>query len=395
MKIKREVKLAVTAIAAIVILIWGINFLKARALFDRNNIFYGVYDRVDGLKVSSGVIYRGYHVGQVNAIRFTGPRFEHVLVQFSIKKGLEIPANSIAAIQNTDLMGSKAISIIPGNAEEYAQSGDTLQTQLELGLMEQVNKQIQPLKIKAENIMGSLDTVLTAIQDIFNSNTRGSIEGSMKSIQHTLQNVENASGSLDGLITGQSDRISNILANINSITDNLQRNNENVARSLDNVTALSDTLRAADIGRILKRLNNILLQVDSVARKINHGKGTIGEAVNNDDLYYNLVAVSDNLNKLLTEFRANPKKYVSFSVFGSSSKKIKTDDYGIVVYSADKPLAPDDSLLIRYPQLELLRRNGRALYMINTYRDLKEAEKDLQRVKKYFEDAYIVKIDQN
>lgn len=71
MKVKREVKLALTAIAAVVILIWGINFLKAKALFDRNNVFYGIYDRVDGLKVSSSVIYRGYSVGQVSAIQFT------------------------------------------------------------------------------------------------------------------------------------------------------------------------------------------------------------------------------------------------------------------------------------------------------------------------------------
>ena len=70
MKVKREVKLALTAIAAVVILIWGINFLKAKALFDRNNVFYGIYDRVDGLKVSSSVIYRGYSVGQVSAIQY-------------------------------------------------------------------------------------------------------------------------------------------------------------------------------------------------------------------------------------------------------------------------------------------------------------------------------------
>lgn len=86
MKIRKEVKLAITAIAAVVILIWGINFLKAKALFDRNNMFYGVYERVDGLKVSSSVVYRGYHVGQVNAIRFIGKRFDRVLVQFSIGK---------------------------------------------------------------------------------------------------------------------------------------------------------------------------------------------------------------------------------------------------------------------------------------------------------------------
>ena len=88
MKVKREVKLALTAIAAVVILIWGINFLKAKALFDRNNVFYGIYDRVDGLKVSSSVIYRGYSVGQVSAIQFTGERYDKVLVQFTVGKKL-------------------------------------------------------------------------------------------------------------------------------------------------------------------------------------------------------------------------------------------------------------------------------------------------------------------
>ena len=90
MKVKREVKLALTAIVAVVILIWGINFLKAKALFDRNNVFYGIYDRVDGLKVSSSVIYRGYSVGQVSAIQFTGERYDKVLVQFTVGKKLQI-----------------------------------------------------------------------------------------------------------------------------------------------------------------------------------------------------------------------------------------------------------------------------------------------------------------
>ena len=118
MKVKREVKLALTAIVAVVILIWGINFLKAKALFDRNNVFYGIYDRVDGLKVSSSVIYRGYSVGQVSAIQFTGERYDKVLVQFTVGKKLQISSNTIAAIRSADLMGSKAINLIPGTTEQ-------------------------------------------------------------------------------------------------------------------------------------------------------------------------------------------------------------------------------------------------------------------------------------
>lgn len=396
MKIRKEVKLAITAIAAVIILIWGINFLKAKALFDRNNIFYGIYERVDGLKVSSSVVYRGYHVGQVNAIRFIGKRYDKVLVQFSIGKDLEIPENSIAVIQSTDLMGSKSVNIVPGNALEYAQSGDTLRTEMELGLMEQVNKQIQPLKNKAENILGSLDSLLTDLQDLFNSDTKGHIENSLRSVHNTLNNVEHASGSLDKLITGQSSRISSILENINSISANLQQNNENISRGIDNMVVISDSLRSVNMNRTIYRLNDILLELDSIARKINRGKGTFGEMVNNDDLYYNLTDVTENLNKLLMEFRADPKKFVSLSLidFGGSRKKDK-DNYGIAIYKAEKPLPLNSDLYLKFPDLEEFKHRGTFFYLMATYPNLKQAERKLKKVNESYKDAFIVKISQN
>ena len=396
MKIRKEVKLAITAIAAVVILMWGINFLKAKALFDRNNMFYGVYERVDGLKVSSSVVYRGYHVGQVNAIRFIGKRFDRVLVQFSIGKNLEIPANSIAAIQSTDLMGSKAINIIPGNALAYANSGDTLKTQIELGLIEQMNKQIQPLKLKAENILSSLDSVLTDIQEVFNSNTKGNIEKSLQSVRNTLSNVEHASAGLDQLITGQSSQIASILENVNSISANLRENNHNISRGIDNIVVISDSLRSVNLNQTVHRLNGILEQLDSITRKINRGKGTFGEMVNDDDLYYNLTAVSENLNKLLVDFRSDPKRFVNLSLFdfGGSGKQGK-DNYGIAIYESEKPLPLTAELYLKYPDLKEIKRHGRFFYLIGSYATLKRAEKDLTIVNKAFKDAFIVKISQN
>ncbi|MDE5610751.1 MAG: MlaD family protein, partial [Odoribacter sp.] len=287
MMIRREIKLAITAIVAVVILIWGINFLKARALFDRNNVFYGVYDRIDGLKVSSSVIYRGYNVGQVSAVRFVGERFDKVLVQFTVGKKLEIPSNSVATIQSADLMGSKAINLVPGDALTYAQSGDTLRTQLELGIMEQLNEQLEPLKKKAENIMISLDTVLLALQDMFSENASGNIRGSLKSVSRTLEHVEEASGTLNDMLKKESGRVSDILENINSVTGNLKGSNAEIARSLDNMTAISDSLRAINLANTIRYLNDALLQVDSIVTKINHGKGSLGGVVNDAELYYN------------------------------------------------------------------------------------------------------------
>ena len=392
--IKREVKLALTAIAAIIILIWGINFLKAKALFDRNNVFYGVYDRVDGLKISSSVIYRGYSVGQVTAINFTGERFDKVLVQFTVGKKLEIPSNSVAAIQSSDLMGSKSINLIPGNSTTYAESGDTLRSQLELGLMEQLNKQLEPLKRKAENVMVSLDSVLLALQEIFSDGANGNIRSSLKSVSRTLDNVEEASGTLNSLLKEESGKISTILENINSITANLESNNSKVNSSLDNISSISDSLRSINLNNTVRYLNHVLLQADSIIIKINRGQGTLGNVVNDNELYYNLTAVSENLDKLLTEFRQNPKRFLNLSVFDfSSGKNMLQNDYGIVVAQTDKPLALNADMYLQYPDLKEIRRNGKFLYLIQTYKNLKQAEKDLGNVKKSFEDAFIVKIE--
>lgn len=395
MQIKREVKLAVTASAAVIILIWGINFLKAKALFDRNNVFYGVYDRVDGLKVSNSVIYRGYSVGQVSSIQFIGERFDRVLVQFSVGKKLKIPANTEAVIQSADIMGSKAINLIPGDATQYAQSGDTLRTELDLGLMEQLNKQLEPLKKRAESIMVSLDTVLVSIQDIFREGGDEKIKGSLRSVGKTLDNVEQASATLNDMLALESKRISEILQHVNNITGNLENSNSNITRSIDNVAAISDSLRTVNLSHTVRQLNGILLQVDSVVGKINRGSGTLGEIVNDDELYYNLTAVSDNLNQLLKEFQVNPKKFVNLSVFDFSSNKTVQDSYGIVVARSDKRLSSSSELYIKHPDLKEVRRNGEFLYLIETFKNLKQAEKALKTVKKDFETSYIVKISQN
>jgi len=381
MKVKREVKLALTAIVAVVILIWGINFLKAKALFDRNNVFYGIYDRVDGLKVSSSVIYRGYSVGQVSAIQFTGERYDKVLVQFTVGKKLQISSNTIAAIRSADLMGSKAINLIPGDATTYAQSGDTLRTELELGIMEQLNKQLEPLKKKAETVMVSLDTVLMALQEIFSEDANGNIRGSLKSVSRTLDNVEHASGTLNDLLANESSRISKILENINSITGNLENSNANITRSLDNITGISDSLKAVNLANTVRYLNSVLAQTDSIVMKINRGKGTLGGVVNDRDLYYNLTAVSENLNRLLVEFR-----------FDFSSGKSTQDTYGIVIAESEEPLALDSELYRKYPDLREMRKNGKYLYLIQTYKNLKQAEKDLKDVNKIFKQSFIVKI---
>ncbi len=393
MKIKREAKLALTALAAVFILIWGINFLKGSSLFESKSTFYGVYDSVEGLKVSSGVIYRGYQVGQVISIQFTGERFDRVLVKFSVDKGLELPSNTLAMIQSADLMGSKVIALQPGDSRVFAVSGDTLRSQVERGLMEQVSQQMLPLKQKAERLLGSLDSVLMIVQGLFNEETKKNLSNSFGSIDRTLRNLEGASENLDTLMQGESARISSILKNINSITGNLRDNNEEISNILGNMSAISDSLRQASLHQTLVSLDNILANVDSVMNKINRGEGTIGALLNDNDLYYNLNQVSENLNRLLVEFRYNPKRFINLSLIDFSSGKNALDEYGVVIYESSKRLDIGSELYVQNPGLKEIKYKDKYLYIVGSYKKLKSAQRKLDDVIKHYNDAYIVKID--
>ncbi len=393
MKIRREAKLALTALAAVFILIWGINFLKGSSLFESKSTFYGVYDSVEGLKVSSGVIYRGYQVGQVISIQFTGERFDRVLVKFSVDKGLELPSNTLAMIQSADLMGSKVIALVPGDSHVFAVSGDTLRSQVERGLMEQVSQQMLPLKQKAERLLGSLDSVMLIVQGLFNEETKKNLSNSFGSIDRTLRNLEGASGNLDTLIQGESARISSILQDVNSITGNLRNNNEEISNILGNVSAISDSLRQASLHQTLMSLGYILATTDSIMNKINRGEGTIGALLNNNDLYYNLNQVSENLNRLLVEFRYNPKRFINLSLLDFSSGKNALEEYGVVIFESSERLDINSELYVQNPGLKEVKYKDKYLYIIDSYKKLKPAQRKLDNVIKRYNDAYIVKID--
>lgn len=393
MKLKREAKLALTAIAAVLILIWGINFLKGSSLFESKSIFYGVYNSVEGLKVSSGVVYRGYQVGQVISIQFTGERYDKVLVKFSVNKGLELPSNSLAMIQSADLMGSKVVDLIPGDSPVFAVSGDTLTSKIEQGLMEQVSRQMLPLKQKAERLLGSLDSVMVIVQGVFNEETKKNLSNSFASIDRTLRNLEGASSNLDTLMQSESARVSEILRNINSITANLSDNNEEISNILGNFSAISDSLRGASLGEMLTNVDNILAHVDTIFAKINRGEGTIGALVNDNDLYYNLNQVSENLNRLLVEFRYNPRRFINLSLIDFSSGKIGLNEYGIVIFESSERLDINSELYVQNSGLKEIKYKDKYLYIIDSFKKLKAAQRKLDDVMKRYKDAYIVKID--
>lgn len=314
MKISREIKVGLVFLASVAIFVWGFNFLKGTSMFSGSRLLYAVYDKVDGLDKANKVKVNGLNIGQVKDLDFLEGSSK-IVAEFYIKSDIKIPANSVARIYATDLLGSKAVEIILGDSKKYLQSGDTLRSEMESSLKDQLSEQVEPLKKKALVLINSVDSVMMVIQSIFNENTRSSLASSLENIRNTLGNLENASSNIDTILISGKARVQNIMANAESISRNLKENNENINTILTNFAALSDSLAEADIPQTLRDASTAVNNLKVISDKINRGEGTLGQLITNDSLYLELNNSMNSLNLLLEDIRLNPKKYVKLSLF--------------------------------------------------------------------------------
>ena len=311
----KQILIGVSFILAIALFIWGYNFLKGKDIFNKQTIYYAKYHEVSGLEISNPVSINGVRIGQVSKMYFAPDMSGDVIIELMIHTNFPIPNNTIARIYSADLMGSKSVDLKLGNSVNQAKDGDTLATSIEAGLMEEVNAQVQPIKVKAESLLASIDTLVVAFQAIFNESARKNLSESFDNINKSISNLQSTTTNLDTLIITEGNRVSSILNNIDSLAYTLSENREKFASIISNFEMISDSLAEADIPATFNRANNTLDELEIILAKINNGEGTIGMLMHNDTLYFELNRTAEELNLLLKDIRENPKRYVKFSVF--------------------------------------------------------------------------------
>lgn len=318
---KREVRIALFFILGMVLVYWGINFLKGKDIFSTQTVLYAEYENITGLQVANPIMLNGFKIGQISEIKFIPGGKGKLLVKMLITEDIAIPTNSVARIISSDLLGSKAMQIILGNSSNPAKSGDYLKGEIETDLKEEVSMQILPLKNKAEELLSSFDSVLVILQLIFNENTRDNLNHSFESIKNTIASLEHASYNLDTLMSSQRFRLSTIFANVESITTNLKDNNDKIRQIFSNLNSISDSLARSNFKATINSANESLARFNDIMTKVDQGQGSLGMLINNDTLYYNLEKSSNDLDKLVEDIRLNPQRYLHFSIFGRSGKR--------------------------------------------------------------------------
>ena len=301
----KELKIGFVALLAIVALFIGVNYLKGLDVLNPSRKFYAKYENIGGLKVGSSVFVNGYQVGMVSNIDLLANENQQLLVTISIEKDFDIPKNSILKIVNQDLMGTKSVNLILGDAASFAVDEDTLISGMEGSLQQEVSAQILPLKIKTEELIGSIDSVMTIITAILNKDARENLSNSLQSLDQTFLLMNQTMIKVNQIVDQNDERIS-------SIVKNLEANNDEITNILKNFSNISDDIAQSNI-------KNLLTSLSAASKKINDSEGSLGMLINDKDLYLNLEKSSKELEALIKDIKANPKRYVSFSIIGGST----------------------------------------------------------------------------
>jgi phospholipid/cholesterol/gamma-HCH transport system substrate-binding protein len=109
-----------------------------------------------------------------------------------------------------------------------------------------------------------------------------------------------------------------IITNLESISTNLKNNSSTITKIVNNFDKISDDVAKANFAQTITEANKAVADLQAVINKVNSGNGTLGQLINDERMYNNLNNAAANLDKLIVDLKANPKRYVSFSVFGGN-----------------------------------------------------------------------------
>ncbi len=311
MKIKKEVKVGVVVTMAIACLIIGFNFLKGKNFFTTQREYYAVYNDIDGLVEANPLLINGFKVGMIGKIKILPNTGGRICVGLVLDNDVKVPFNSVAKVVSSDLLGSKAVSLLLGNSPAEAKTGDTLFSSQEDNLKQAVNKTIAPLQVKAQALLASLDSLMIVFKQVFNENTQKNLSKSFESIKEAIGSLETTSFRLDTLVKTEKVKISSILTKINKLATTLADNSDKLGNVISNFSNISDSIAKSNLISAINNADVALNQASVIMTKINKGEGTMGMLINNDSLYKKLDRTADDLDKLLKDVRINPNRYIN------------------------------------------------------------------------------------
>lgn len=302
----KEVKIALVAIIGIIVLFFGLNFLKGISLFSNSNTYYIKFKDISGLSASNPIYADGYQVGVVKGIDYDYQGNNGAVVRFDVDNDLRIPRGSTAEIVG-DLMGNiKMNLLLANNPRERFEPGDTLTGDINAGMMGAV-AQLMPT---VEKMLPKLDSILTSVNLLL---ADPAIAQSLHNMQAITANLTVSTRELNTLMTGINGRMPALMGQAGTAMEKMNG-------VLDNTQAFTANLAAIDVAGTMAQVDQAIANVNALTTKMNSTDGTLGLLLNDKSLYNNLNATMAHADSLVINLREHPKRYVHFSVFGKKDK---------------------------------------------------------------------------
>ena len=295
----KEVKIAIVAIIGVVILFFGMNFLKGLNLFSSTNDYYIEFEDISGLGSSTPIYADGYKVGTVKSVIFDYSGKHPTRVLAGIDKDMRIPAGSSAEIVS-DLMGNVKVDLLlANNMRERVMPGETIIGDVNSGAMGKVADMVPSI----ERMLPKLDSILSSVNTLL---ANPAIAASLGNIQTVTQNLTVSTAELNTLMKSLNRGVPTLMSKANGV--------------LDNTTQFTQNLAALDLASTKQQIDQTLANVNQVTAKLNGKEGTLGLLMNDPALYNNLNATMSHADSLVIDLKQHPKRYVHFSVFGRRDK---------------------------------------------------------------------------
>lgn len=295
----KEVKIALVAIMGVIILFFGMNFLKGLNVFSSTDDYYIEFKDISGLSTSSPIYADGFKVGTVKDViyDYSGDHPTRVLV--GLDKAMRIPVGSTAEIES-DFMGNIKVNLLlANNPRERVMPGSTIKGNVNGGALDKAADMIPTIEKmlpKLDSILGSLNTLLAD-----------------PALAQSLHNVQTITGNL----TTSTAELNKLMASLNKGVPVMMAKADGV---LDNTNKLTSNLAQLDIQNTMQQVDQTINNVKELTAKLNSNNGTLGLLMNDPSLYNNLNSTMCSADSLLTNLRQHPKRYVHFSLFGKKDK---------------------------------------------------------------------------
>jgi phospholipid/cholesterol/gamma-HCH transport system substrate-binding protein len=305
-----ELKVGFLASIAFLILYFGFNFLKGNDIFSSARIYYVEYDNVDGLMVSNQVMVNGIEVGKVKKVEIQPSKANKILVTLRLSQDIVIPDKTVAVLSDGALLGGKIIRLRlegKGNlAEDSFLKGET-----EVGVT-------ALLKERAIPVIANADSLLVSFRQISNKfdHTGTYLNTLLKTSNETVSNIN---GSVNGIVADNKANIAQISSNMKTLSTDLIETEKQLRPLLTKFNTVADSLNALKIGKTLNEVDATVVSLKKIVQGLERGEGTAGKLIKNDSLYLGLNKTIVDLDKLLLDFRLQPKRYIGISVFGKKN----------------------------------------------------------------------------